>query len=78
MNVVIIILEEKTFDVFYHLIITGGFDYFARSLAQRKYQLKDEEDFPPLVFQNPGQDGGRICKQQKHSLHHTLMFAQQA
>ncbi|XP_021851697.2 uncharacterized protein [Spinacia oleracea] len=52
--------------------------HFQRSLAQRKYQLKDEEDFPPLVFQNPGQDGGRICKQQKHSLHHTLMFAQQA
>lgn len=27
----------------------GEFDYFARSVAQRNYQMKDE-DFPPLAL----------------------------
>lgn len=37
----------------------GEFDYFARSVAQRNYQLKDE-DFPPLALTDQeGNDDGR-------------------
>ncbi|XP_021748834.1 uncharacterized protein LOC110714598 isoform X2 [Chenopodium quinoa] len=50
--------------------------HFQRSMAQRNYQLKDE-DFPPLIFQNPGQDGGKICNE-KYSHYHAPMFAPQA
>lgn len=47
------------YDAVNFIMLTGEFDYFARSVAQRNYQLKDE-DFPPLVFPiHGGNDGGR-------------------
>lgn len=49
-----------------HLPLTskGGFDYFARSLAQGNYRLKDE-DFPPLIFQNQGADDRRAYDEKR-------------
>lgn len=62
------------YDAANFIILTGEFDYFARSVAQRNYQLKDE-DFPLLVLSTHGGNNGGRNYNEKPYHYQAILFS---
>lgn len=59
------------------IILTGEFDYFASSVAQRNYQMKDE-DFPPLPLTDQEGNDDRRNYNENPSHYQAFLFSPQS